>query len=341
MIPIIPDQRKFKSNARQPFDDLIKYVTKDSRDITVTDDKNIEGQLTRASVVDFSDLINYAVGSNEKNTDSEKCIAIRTHGVNDIVTASIEMNAVARKNFRCEDAAYHFILSWPEHEHPAVHKIFGAAVHAIKALGLAEHQYVLAIHGNTDNLHCHVSVNRVHPTTFRSRHLEWSHKTLHLAARQSEIKHGWSHDNGIYVVEVDGRGKKSIVLNKDPYVGASTGSPPLHGELGREGILPAWHDPDSLESWLKTKVSKALKRDLAELTSWQALHAWLDQYDITLTDSGGGGMRLHTTSQETGEILNLAANKGLRILKRADLENAGGHSSTARQSPASSTIYPT
>jgi hypothetical protein len=60
MIPIIPDQRKFKSNARQPFDDLIAYVTKDGRDITVTDDINIEGELTRPSLVDFSTTLTRA-----------------------------------------------------------------------------------------------------------------------------------------------------------------------------------------------------------------------------------------------------------------------------------------
>ena len=35
-------------------------------------------------------------------------------------------------------------------------------------------------------------------------------------------------------------------------------------------------------------------------------------------------MRLHATSQETGEILDLAASKGLRLLKRADLDKRWG-----------------
>ena len=52
------------------------------------------------------------------------------------------------------------------------------------------------MHGNTDNRHCHVAVSRIHPITFKSRNIEWAHKTLHYAARQSEIKHGWTVDNG-------------------------------------------------------------------------------------------------------------------------------------------------
>ncbi|MGV8954983.1 MAG: TraI/MobA(P) family conjugative relaxase [Cypionkella sp.] len=314
MIPHVPEQRQFKSNAAKPFNDLVAYVEAG---------KEQEQGPSQELSNQFDDILNYSTAAIDTSTKAEKCLAIRTQGVYGISTASAEMNAIAKKNRRCEDPAYHIILSWPEHEHPAPDNMFDAAEHALKALGLAEHQYVLAVHGNTDNDHCHICVNRVHPVTFQSRHIEWSFKTLHMAARESEIKHGWSHDNGIYVVKTDGHGKKSIVLNMD-YADAMAGPTPAANRFGTEKILPTWHDPDSLESWLKTKVSKALKHDLATLDGWPALHAWLEKQDITLSDTGGGGMRLHATVLETGEILDMAASKGLRILKRGDLEKRWG-----------------
>ena len=82
------------------------------------------------------------------------------------------MNAVAAQNTRCKAPAFHFILTWPEHEYPDPAAIFDAAEHAIKTLKLAEHQYVLAVHVDTDNIHCHVAVNRIHPKTFKSRNIE-------------------------------------------------------------------------------------------------------------------------------------------------------------------------
>ena len=319
MIPHVPDQRKFKSNASKPFNDLVKYITEEQETVL----EAVKNVKQRATSPDFSDIIDYATAKLDKESKDEKCIAVRTHGVKDLSTASIEMNAVARMNHKCKDAAYHVILSWPEHEQPAPDAIFDAAEHALAALGLKEHQYVLAVHGNTDNMHCHISVNRVHPVTFKAHHIEWAVKTLHLAARQSEIKHGWTHDKGIYIVEIDGRGKKHIVLNPD-HAAALGKAPYAHPGKQTEPIFPAWHDPESLDSWLKSKVARALKRDLGGLESWPALHAWLGKHDISLSDTGGGGMRLYAVSAETGEVLDLPVSKGLRILKRSDLEKRWG-----------------
>ncbi|MBX4378804.1 hypothetical protein K4H02_27495, partial [Mycobacterium tuberculosis] len=50
----------------------------------------------------------------------------------------------------------------------------------------------------------------------------------------------------------------------------------------------------------------------------------LEQYDITLKDTGGGGLRLRAVSQETGEILETPVSKGLRLLKRPELEKRWG-----------------
>ena len=35
-------------------------------------------------------------------------------------------------------------------------------------LGLSECQAIWAVHGNTDNRHVHIAVNRIHPITFRT-----------------------------------------------------------------------------------------------------------------------------------------------------------------------------
>ena len=308
MIPHIPAQRQQKLTANKPFNDLVNYVTENKH------------KALHLSSNKFSDILNYSTNSLDKQTNEEKCIAIRTHGVADISTASIQMNAVSSQNTRCVDPTFHFILSWPEHEHPAPDLIFDAAEHAIKGLNLAEHQYVLTVHVDTDNIHCHVAVNRIHPKTFKSRNIEWAKKTLHLAARQSELKHGWSHDNGLFVVETSPAGQKSIVLNANLARSVNAKKAYLQSPEVRKSTLPAWHDPDSLNAWIKTDVSTALKQALPMLHDWNALHGWLARYNITLSDSGGGGMRIYATSTVTGEVVDLPASKGLRCLKRPELE---------------------
>lgn len=312
MIPHIPAQRQQKLTASKPFNDLVSYVVENKH------------KALHLSSNKFKDILNYSTSSLDKQTNNEKCIAVRTHGVADISTASIQMNAVSSKNTRCVDPTFHFILSWPEHEHPAPDLIFDAAEHAIKALNLVEHQYVLAVHVDTDNIHCHVAVNRIHPKTFKSRNIEWAKKTLHLAARQSEIKHGWTNDNGIYIVETSPAGNKSIVLNANLAKSANAKKDYAQSHQVKRSTMPAWHDPESLSAWIKTDVSRALKQALPKLYDWNALHGWLARYNITLIDTGGGGMRIYATSSETGEVVDMPASKGLRVLKRAELEARWG-----------------
>ncbi len=311
MLPVILRKRISKASPHQAFNKLIKYVEGEigpDKLSAISDDQK------------FGDILNYATDNQSPHLYQEKCIAIRIHRVTDISSATIEMNSVAARNTRCKDPAFHFVLTWPEHERPLPSVIFDAAEHAIQSLGLAEHQYVLAVHVNTDNIHCHCAVNRIHPDTYKSKNIEWAKKTLHLSARQSEIKHGWANENGIYIVMLDEQNKKHIALNPahDHTI--------QHARFNEEqkSELPTWHDPDSLDSWLRSKISRALKQALPTLTSWYALHFWLDNYNITLTDTGGGGMRLHAASQETGEIVDLPASKGLRILKRNELEQRWG-----------------
>lgn len=321
MIPHIPNQRQNKKSSK-PFDDLVSYI-EEAKEKDVRQPQNAKDPLHPVDEP-FGDILEYTTNPKDSLTSEDKCIAMRTHGITNISTASIEMNAVAAKNARCKSPAYHFILSWPEHERPESEAVFDAAEHAIKALGLGEHQYVIAIHANTDNLHCHIAVNRINPTSFKSKNIEWAQKTLHMAARQSELIHGWSHDNGIYIVEVDEVGRKRIILNPD-YAQTADIAPHAHKEdIEHEEPLPTWHDPESLESWLKSKVAKDFKRALPQLGSWLALHSWLSNYDIKLSDSGGGGMRLRAKSPETGEEFDIAASKGLKLLKRVELEKRWG-----------------
>lgn len=284
------------------------------------------------------------------NEPNGKCVAVEVHGVTHLCTAIAEMNAVALKNLRVKDPAFHFILSWPENERPPKEQVFDAARHAIAALGLSEHQYMLAIHDNTDNLHCHIAVNRVHPVTFKSQHLSYSWETLHYAAREAEIKHGWSHDKGMYLVQQDEHGDKRIFGNPQHRLKKKL-APPLPAHLSSDqsqaGISPTeisraarspivqspWTDPDSLISWLRTSVSPLLKRSLPDLSSWQDLHQFLSPYNVTLKNTGGGGMRLTATDASTGEVLDVPASKALRHLKRGELEARWG----AFQPPAAST----
>ena len=132
MIPHIPDQRKFKSKTKGAFDDLNAYIEGELEQGVGREPVGQKRISIESEPNTLDDLVNYATALTDKDSKAEKCIAIRTHGINGgLETASAEMNAVARKNRRCKDPAYHIILSWPEHEQPAPELIFDAAEHAL------------------------------------------------------------------------------------------------------------------------------------------------------------------------------------------------------------------
>lgn len=88
------------------------------------------------------------------------CLSVRT--------ASAEMRAVADQNARVKDPVYHCILSWREGEKPTNDQVREAAMAALKSVGMEGHQYVLAVHRDSDNTHVHLMVNRVNPETYKA-----------------------------------------------------------------------------------------------------------------------------------------------------------------------------
>lgn len=270
--------------------------------------------------VSFSKLTSYVTA--ESTTDMtgdqvEKCIAVETGNVTNLRNAAKEMWSVSQRNQRCKDPVYHYILSWPEKERPPVADIMAAARHTLAALGLQEHQCIVAIHANTDNIHAHVEVNRVHPRTFKAKHLEWAHKTLHKAAREMELKFGWQHDPGLWeVMEIGG---KKVLFPRKSYLQDIL---PLSSKAKKFEI---WNGRESFEGWLKKKPAHALQRALENPTSWQDIHQALSAFGIELTDNGGGGLRVELLRQSGDDKpVAIAASKVFRFMKRKDLEKSIG-----------------
>lgn len=303
MIVKIPEKRR---DNKSSFQALSAYITnefdRDNIDISRIGFADLTQYITRESVPDI--LTGLTV---------EKTIAVEVGNLSTLATAAKEMYAVANPNTRVDDPVYHYILSWPVHERPEIKDMLSAARDTIAALGMSEHQYIIAIHANTDNLHAHIEVNRVHPDTGKAHHIEWAFKTLHHAAREAEIKYGWSHDNGIYqVIELDG--KKIIVDRKQ----LEKETDRLSG--GKAQTFEAWNHEESLETWCHRQSAPVLKRLLPTFQTWDDLHDTLHQFGLRLIDSGGGGMKISTIPTDGEKPITLSASKAFRFLKRAELE---------------------
>ncbi len=132
-------------------------------------------------------------------------------------TASAEMRAAADANPRVKDPVYHCILSWQAGEHPTDEQVIEAAKAAQKAVGMEGHQYVYAIHRDTDNAHVHMMLNRVHPDTAKSVYPDRDFYKLDKCMREVELKQGWAHDKGPHEVK-NGRIVRAEQIAEAPQV---------------------------------------------------------------------------------------------------------------------------
>lgn len=311
IVKVAPNRRDGKSS----FEDLSDYIT-----------EGIEQSGESPLKTSWDYLTQYITKESVLNAlgdEVEKTIGVEIGNLESLKTAPDEMRAVAGRNQRQKNPVYHYILSWPENERPPAEEIFAAARHTLKALGMQDHQYIVAIHANTDNVHAHVEVNRVHPKTYKAARLAWAHATLHQAAREAEIMFGWQHDRGIYEV-VETNGQKHIVRSTD-YI-----DPDLVPARGAANRFETWSGEQSLETWCKGAPAAELKAVLAQpsTSSWQDVHRVLARHGLELRDSGGGGMKVFDVSdgapEKDGKPLVVSASKAFRFLKRAEFESRFG-----------------
>ncbi|EDR5177976.1 IncI1-type relaxase NikB [Salmonella enterica] len=211
MNAIIPKKRR---DGKSSFEDLVSYVS--VRDDL--EDEELQALSSAQSLLShrsrFSRLVDYATRLRDESFVSlvdvmkDGCEWVNFYGVTcfhnctSLETAAEEMEYTARQARYAKDdtdPVFHYILSWQSHESPRPEQIYDSVRHTLKALGLSSHQYVSAVHTDTDNLHVHVAVNRVHPDTGYLNCLSWSQEKLSRACRELELKHGFAPDNGCWI----------------------------------------------------------------------------------------------------------------------------------------------
>lgn len=301
-----PPRRDSRTNFRELFRYITEGLPENGADLTTFGFEDLTQYITAQHAVDLM------------GDKVDKTLAVEIGNISSFEQAAPEMYAVASKNLLVKDPVLHYIISWPENEHPPVDDVLAAARYTLDALGLSEHQYVVAVHINTDNLHAHIEVNKVHPVTYKSKNIEWSHKTLHKAARELEIMYGWRHDRGLYsVVELDG--KKVVVPSVN-------GDNPERPSSGRADLFETWSGQESFETWCKNVPAKELKQ-LVERglpTSWNDIHTVMAQHGIELQYSGGGYRVSTLSGLDDKKPVSIAASKVFRFLKPNELEKSLG-----------------
>lgn len=142
-----------------------------------------------ARMSSFSGLVKYITDEQNKQ---ERVGKVRISNCNslDPIWAIQEVLATQAKNQRAKgDKTYHVLISFAPEENPAQEVLQAIEERVVSSIGLQEHQRISAVHHDTDNLHIHVAINKIHPKTHNMIEPYRAYKAFAETASQLEVEY--------------------------------------------------------------------------------------------------------------------------------------------------------
>lgn len=168
--------------------------------------KRVKASGTKSGGRHAGNLVDYITKDKEK----EKLLQVGGKNfINDRLAGQrLEMMALAGENPRSKNPLNHYILSWREHERPTAEQIDRAVDILLAEMEMQEHQVIYAAHQDTQNIHVHVVINRIHPDTIQPIAINrgFDIEALHRAVVKIEHAQGWQPlENAKYQIDEDGK----------------------------------------------------------------------------------------------------------------------------------------
>ncbi|HBN9747034.1 TPA: relaxase/mobilization nuclease domain-containing protein [Pseudomonas aeruginosa] len=206
---------------------------------------------------DFAGLVNYVTDAQSKDhrlgqVQITNCDAV---SVQDAIT---EVLATQHTNTRAKgDKTYHLIVSFRAGEQPSADTLRAIEERICAGLGYGEHQRVSAVHNDTDNLHIHIAINKIHPTRHTMHEPYYSHRALAELCTALERDYGLERDNH---------------------------EPRQRGAEGRAADMERHAGVESLVGWIKRECLDEIKG----AQSWQELHQVMRDNGLELRERANG-----------------------------------------------------
>ena len=112
----------------------------------------------------FRGLVSYLT-SHRGKAERVGCIRLSNCVSSDVASAVLEVENAQARNSRARHSTYHVMLSF--HEQPPDVVLEAIEQRTCAELGFADHHRTSVVHHDTDHLHVHIAINRVHPKTHR------------------------------------------------------------------------------------------------------------------------------------------------------------------------------
>ncbi|HAT4697474.1 TraI/MobA(P) family conjugative relaxase [Legionella pneumophila serogroup 1] len=217
--------------------------------------RHIPMKKTRLS--SFSSLVQYLCNQQNKQ---ERVGKVRLSNCNslDTIWAVQEVLATQAKNQRATgDKTYHMLISFAPGENPSPQVLREIEDRVALSIGFKEHQRISVVHHDTDNLHIHVAINKIHPQTFNMIEPYRAYKTFAEVASMLEI------ELGLQITNHQTRKNRSENLADD-----------MERHSGTESLI----------NWMK----RHCKEKIEAATSWKEIHSILAEHGLKIRAKANG-----------------------------------------------------
>ncbi|MER2516964.1 MAG: TraI/MobA(P) family conjugative relaxase [Candidatus Accumulibacter phosphatis] len=251
---------------------------------------------------DFAELVKYITNAQQKaervgDVTVTNCQSDRPDA------AIIEVINTQVQNTRAEsDKTYHLIVSFRADE-PDEATLKAIEARICEGLGYGDHQRVSAVHHDTDNLHIHIAINKIHPTRY-SIHTPYNdHKTLGELCERLELDYGLERDNH----QAQKRGAENRAADMERHAGV-----------------------ESLLGWIQRECLK----EIQTAQSWADLHEVMRDNGLELRARGNGLI----IADQSGTVVK--ASSVARELSKGKLEGRLGAFETSAEWTADQAAKP-
>lgn len=143
----------------------------------------------------FGQLVKYLVRDDPSILRSGQ-VTVTNCYQDEISDVILEVLNTQRQNTRTlSDKTYHLLLSFRSGEVPNDDTLQAIEAAICADLGFAEHQRISAVHQDTDNLHVHIAINKVHPRKLTIHHPYQDYKVLATCCQKLEQTYKLASDN--------------------------------------------------------------------------------------------------------------------------------------------------
>lgn len=206
---------------------------------------------------DFAKLVDYVTDSQNK-TERLGPVRITNCQAGTVQAAISEVLATQHMNTRAlGDKTYHLLVSFRVSENPSPDILKAIEERICAGLGYGDHQRISAVHHDTDNLHIHIAINKIHPTRGTMHEPFQAYRTL---------------------------GQLCVVLERDYRLEKDNHEPRQRIAEGRAADMERHAGIESLIGWVQRECLDAIRG----AHSWAELHQVLRDNGLHLRERGNG-----------------------------------------------------